>query len=282
MNLFNLIEVIEIGPTELCNLKCSFCPRSQGYPNLNLHITEEVALEIRRQLDDSNYKKLVSIAGKGEPLLTKNFENILDILTSNNPKYKLRIVTNGKNLDKFEKYFNKIDTILYNVYTNDKNLFINEKNKYKKYKNIDLGQVFPENETNESLSYEKINLYNNKNAYDGFSNRGGYLKSEINNIDDFKNITCSLLFTKLYINWNGNFHLCCDDWTNKKISSIWEENILDYVENNKTILKYKLFHLDKKRDKLDICKNCTRYSDLKDRIGIEYFKKIRKHIVKKS
>ena len=35
------MRTMEINPTELCNRKCSFCPRGDWYPNKNLHLTIE-------------------------------------------------------------------------------------------------------------------------------------------------------------------------------------------------------------------------------------------------
>ena len=59
MDYFNFIDVVEINPTELCNLQCSFCPRAHGYPNQNLHMSLDTAREIRNQLNDSKYSKKV-------------------------------------------------------------------------------------------------------------------------------------------------------------------------------------------------------------------------------
>ena len=35
---FSSLMSIDFMVTELCNLTCSFCPRSKGYPNLNFII----------------------------------------------------------------------------------------------------------------------------------------------------------------------------------------------------------------------------------------------------
>lgn len=264
MSFFSYIENIEIAPTELCNLKCGFCPRSNGYPNQNFHISEEVVKEIRTQLDEYNYRNVVSIAGKGEPTLTKDFDKILDILTKDNPRYKLLLVTNGKKLIDFEKYLDEIDTTLYNVYSPDLELCKKLKELYSKYKNVDVSCSETHNKHNKNYSditYQEVN----EKSGTSFSNRVGYLSYNEEELIAVKHVTCDLIFKNLFINWNGDYYLCCDDWTNNTISNIFEESIFDYVEKNETLNRYREYHLMEKRQELDICKTCTRNRKLRNK-----------------
>ena len=48
---------LEINPTELCNRTCSFCPRGQGYPNKNEHISLEVIDKIFKDLKELKKRK---------------------------------------------------------------------------------------------------------------------------------------------------------------------------------------------------------------------------------
>jgi len=43
---------IELNLTELCNMTCTFCPRSADYPNLNLHMSLDTIDTIATQLND--------------------------------------------------------------------------------------------------------------------------------------------------------------------------------------------------------------------------------------
>lgn len=92
--LIDIISTIEINPTELCNLKCSFCPRSTFYPNQNLNMSFEIAEKIKQHIDDLNYTGKVSITGRGEPTLHPKFKEYSNIFIKNK-KYKLKINTNG-------------------------------------------------------------------------------------------------------------------------------------------------------------------------------------------
>ena len=58
---------IEINITELCNRMCSFCPRAHGYPNLNLNMSVETAVQIKNQA--KGFVDTIHIVGRGEPLL---------------------------------------------------------------------------------------------------------------------------------------------------------------------------------------------------------------------
>ena len=111
VQITDLVETIEINPTELCNLRCSFCPRSTFYPNRNLHISIEHVKLIKNHLQEINYQNIVSFTGRGEPTLTENFEEIIDILTEDKT-WVLKMHTNGKNLDKYSHLIPKFD-ILY-------------------------------------------------------------------------------------------------------------------------------------------------------------------------
>lgn len=247
MNWFKLIQKIEINPTELCNLKCSFCPRSEGYPNQNAHISEEVSREIRKQLDESGYDRFISITGRGEPTLTKNFDKILDILLKGDRKYGAYMNTNGKKLEKYEKYIPFFSWINLDVYDVDKSVYEKQKERYSKHKNV-IVKYRPD----VGIDYGEYNEEFKKD----FSNRGGFLKSSKKN--NCEGSTCGFVFEKLFINLNGDFNLCCDDWTPTIMSNIYKESIPEYVNQNTKLKEYRESHKAGRRDLLDVCKNCDR------------------------
>ena len=91
-----MFRKIYIEITNICNLKCKFCPEtSRGKEFMSLENFEEVIKKIHK------YTKLVCLHVKGEPLLHNQLEDILKILE----KYNLRtnITTNGTLIkEKFE------------------------------------------------------------------------------------------------------------------------------------------------------------------------------------
>ena len=72
-----LFSWVELNFNELCNRKCIFCPRSDSYPNKNLHMDLEIAELIADQLQSLGFKGTVNISGTGEPLLTKNLLELI-------------------------------------------------------------------------------------------------------------------------------------------------------------------------------------------------------------
>ena len=83
-----MFKKIYIEITNICNLKCSFCPETKRKKEyMDLENFEKVISKIH------NYTRLVCLHVKGEPLLHKELEDILKILEKYN--LKANITTNG-------------------------------------------------------------------------------------------------------------------------------------------------------------------------------------------
>jgi MoaA/NifB/PqqE/SkfB family radical SAM enzyme len=262
MNFIDYIKCIEINPTELCNLKCTFCPRAFDYPNQNLHMSLETAQKIRRNLDEINFSQALIFAGRGEPTLTKNFVEILRIFMDNDPKFTIFIITNGKRLDKLQEFFNHPQVHFhYDVYDTDKNVFVKESERYASIKNIrclwrpDDGRTY--------ATHDRANEGRKKNKYEswgvstqGFTNRGGALGDNKFTITEKG---CGKLIFNMFIDWNGNYNLCCDDWTPLVLGNIFEESIEDFINKNETLSYYRKQHFcSNSRDGLPACQTCNR------------------------
>ena len=93
---FSSLMAIDFMCTELCNLKCDFCPRSKDYPNLNLHMSLDIIRKVAKELSDLEYKNRLLFCGFGEPLLYKHLVEAVTILKNEMPWQKnIQIVTNG-------------------------------------------------------------------------------------------------------------------------------------------------------------------------------------------
>jgi len=83
-----MFKKIYIEITNICNLKCKFCPETNRKKDfMSIENFEETIKKIHK------HTNLVCLHVKGEPLLHPNLEDILKILE----KYNLRanITTNG-------------------------------------------------------------------------------------------------------------------------------------------------------------------------------------------
>lgn len=255
MMFASLLQNIELNPTELCNLKCTFCPRAEGYPNQNLHMSLDTAKEIRKQIDEMEFSQSIIFAGRGEPTLTKDFDKLLDIFLENNPAYHIKVTTNGKRLDSLERFFNnsKVHFGL-DCYSTDREEFLRLTDKYMNCMNIfvawkpDIGLPYTD------PAYDKYPMFGN------LSNRAGALEGTAKAPDQTIH-SCHKLIWNMYIDWNGNYNLCCDDWTPLVLGNIFEETIYEFIETNETLSRYRRQHfMNNSRVGLPGCENCTRYS----------------------
>ena len=261
MDYFNFINVVEINPTELCNLQCSFCPRAHGYPNQNLHMSLDTAREIRNQLNDSKYSNKVIFAGRGEPTLTKDFDKIIEIFLEDNPKYQVQITTNGKRIDLLKKFWNDPNFIVhYDLYMTDEDEAVRVKDTYKEYMNFkfswkpDTGLNFDEHPIVKPDRRKR-----STSSREGMTNRAGFLGE--NTFSEFEDNTCSKLVYNMYIDWNGNYNLCCDDWNPLILGNIFEENIEDFINYNENLNGYRKKHFcENSRKGLPACQTCNRRS----------------------
>lgn len=83
-----MFKKIYIEITNICNLKCSFCPENnRTKQSMSVENFEEIICKIH------NHTKLVCLHVKGEPLLHNKLQEILEILEKYN--LKANITTNG-------------------------------------------------------------------------------------------------------------------------------------------------------------------------------------------
>lgn len=192
---------LEINPTELCNRTCSFCPRGDWYPNKNLHLTVEDTLLIKKRLDEFNYKGIVIISGKGEPMLNPYINDIVSILSDR----WLELITNGDRILNTPKHLN--------------DLFENG-----------LSRIIIDEYDNQENYDKKIEILGNKcgavknhfTKTHSYNNRSG----SFDTIEKSLNKKCYFPFYKGYIDLTMDFRFCCNDWKYKEsLGSIRESTI---------------------------------------------------------
>jgi radical SAM protein with 4Fe4S-binding SPASM domain len=215
---------IELNITELCNRKCSFCPRAHGYPNLNLHMSLETAIRIKEQARD--FVKSIHIVGRGEPLLNPNFLNILSVLSND---FRISIMTNGDHLYKYISQIHDIlnlnsgrNRITISLYDGDEQ-YNALKEQFKEYADITYYKTYDFGQgTNDDMFNQKHYI----------ANRAGALYSAVSNKP------CYVTLNRMFIDWDGSVNLCCHDWSEKAVyGNIFETNIkdiYDFITNNYT------------------------------------------------
>ena len=92
---------IELNITELCNRTCVFCPRVDPdiYPNRNLNMTPGLVSRLIDEVERLNLGCRFSFSGYGEPLLHKQFPNLIQQIRHRLPSNTIEVNTNGDRLD---------------------------------------------------------------------------------------------------------------------------------------------------------------------------------------
>ena len=228
---------IELNPTELCNLQCSFCPRSQDYPNQNLHMDLDTVDKIIEHCHElmsvapRGYVMTLSNTGRGEPVLHKHFREMMEKLIKFSDQYgdrvRLLVNTNGYKFDDHIDIFKRTDDVAFNVYYNYTfEEYENFLEKYRQYSNITVRRR-KEGEESEQVNY---------NA------RSGAIINDLTNVI-WSNLSyrgCQKPFRNIFIDWNGDYILCCNDWViMEPLDNIHNTSILDFYTTNPKLSKYK-------------------------------------------
>lgn len=206
---------IEINPTELCNRTCGFCPRSDSniYPNRNLHLSKQVLIRIVEELLINDYKGNIHFSGFGEPLLNPNIIDYIEYIKTHAPYVSVEINTNGDKLcrDKLIALHRHVDTIIIDCYDGEEQ----KKRLCELLKSVNV------------TKYIIRELWSGKEMIDSnyFNNRGGAIQNVGGMYTADKR--CFLPFYKLFIDWNGDILLCCNDWLrrHKNLGNIMTQSL---------------------------------------------------------
>ena len=71
-----------------CNRRCSFCPRSGDYPNVDEYMSIEIVREVIDRMREISFDGWIELAGRGEPTLNPDFEEIVRLLTPKDRTWK--------------------------------------------------------------------------------------------------------------------------------------------------------------------------------------------------
>lgn len=269
---------IDLDLTGLCNKRCSFCPRvDDSYPNENKHMSFAVIEEVMKQLRAINYKSWIELAGRGESTLHPQFEKVVDMLSKD--AWKLRLTTNGYKINKWWKtdLKNKFDEVILNTYTNEKDY----QDRIRDYAFLPNGTPIEHYFKPDGLSIEEMNqrggfiLPNDTDVKPikwqySFNNRAGYFNNKC------KPDPCWHPMRQIFIDYNGFYQMCCNDWTYQvKIGHVLERSLIDMYINDPKMNRVRWSLLNGDRRAVKPCSMCDdkqggKPSTLQD---IEKFKK---------
>lgn len=207
------ILTIEINTTELCNRTCVFCPRHDPsvYPNRNLHLTVKGAMLIAEELMRSEYTGKISFSGFGENLLNPWFVEIVEQMRYFLPSNVIECNTNG---DKLTPQYAKD---LFNAGMT--NIYINLYDGPEQVEPFDA--IMKEVGIEPEVQYKYRVHYGDVEKHGLLlNNRSGvvdWIGIEDSSIEKLKGKPCYYPFYKMFVDWNGDCILCCNDWDRTQI-----------------------------------------------------------------
>lgn len=224
------LRAVEVNLSNVCNLRCPFCPQSQGWTTDSpKYMSVETAKEIANQLKSFNFHGYLCIAGWGEPSLNPNFEEIINLFKDFQPQ----VITNGKTLDE-ETWHRICDISQVKISVHD---WDNLEYYKEKFKNTNAWF------RNHDAKNPQMNLYN----------RAGYMSEPEEKIYR----QCYLMFYKVCIDTDGTYYQCEADWARKSKTpmTIFNTPIYNYFS---TIINYRrrLMLLEGGRQNFECCKTC--------------------------
>ena len=240
-----LFSFVELNINELCNRTCIFCPRHdpKEYPNQNLHMNLDLAELIANQLNDLGFDGVVNISGTGEATLTKHLVNIVKKFGDKN--IHVEIVTNGDRLKP------KLIKKLYSVGL--KQLVVSM---YDGPEQVDyFDSLFKDCGIQKELYTLRDRWYDEQEDYGLiYTNRAGSLGTKLSSSEKRP---CYYPHYALYIDWNGDVLLCCQDMYNRtiKFGNVKNTPIFD-IWTDKKLMKYRKKLKEGDRSESP-CNNCN-------------------------
>ena len=272
-----MFKKIYIEITNICNLKCKFCPETtRNKESMSLKNFEKIINKIH------NYTKLVCLHVKGEPLLHNQLKDILKILEKYN--LKTNITTNGTLIkQKLEiiKKSNSVRQINFSIHSINENEKIQEQylqdifESVEKLENIIISyrlwnlQDIKDNEINTNIIKTIENYYNIDNLKQQliennfiqlrkniFINQDTeFTWPDINKHPIIEKGRCLALKEQIAILVDGTVVPCClDNNGDIPLGNILEEQLEDILNKTKSINIKKNF--ENSIITCELCKTC--------------------------
>lgn len=240
-DLMSTLQSIEINPSEMCSRTCVFCPRSNPklYKNVKNFIDLSTCELLAQQLIELNYTGRVGFVGFGEPLLHPQIIDCVRILSKTSAQW-LELNTNGDFLTReLASGLAKAGCthLSISLYDSDQTAMFDSM-----LAGIDINIVY-RHQYDASVNYN-LNLVNRIEITTG---------KELLNI----NRSCYFPFYKMFIDWNGDYLLCDQDWARYTGGQYNINNIS--VKNYWTdrINKYRIPLIDQDRSVHAPCNRCN-------------------------
>ena len=253
---------IELSLIDVCNRKCSFCPKADDAvaPDTYQKMTMLLIDKLVKELKEIKYQGSVVLCGYGEPMLHKD---VYEISRKLSEVSFVEVVTNGDTLTKKkikELYNANVNKVLVSLYDGPEQV-----EKFKKMS--DEAQV-----PNDFVILRHRWHDENQDFGLKLTNRAGTIKvGKQYDVDNFS--FCYYPSYSLLIDWNGDIFLCPQDWQRRRaMGNMMLENIFD-IWVGKIMTNYRKNLLKGKRC-ASPCSECNAEGTVLGKNHAEEWKKI--------
>ena len=227
---------IELSIIDVCNRKCSFCPKvdpkiaPDTYQRMSLSLIDKLCNELR----EIEYKGSVVLCGYGEPMLHKEVNIICKKLSEVS---FVEVVTNGDTLNpKVIKnlYANNVNKLLISMYDG--------KHQIEKF-----NKMIAKAEVHKDFVILRDRWYDSSKDYGlKLTNRTGTIDIGIQEkVGTFTK--CFYPSYQFLIDWNGDVFLCPQDWQRRvTMGNMMQEHIFD-IWDGRIMNKYRKDLINGKR-----------------------------------
>jgi radical SAM protein with 4Fe4S-binding SPASM domain len=238
---------IELSLIDVCNRACSFCPKSDESiaPNTHQRMTMTLIDKLVEDLKKINYEGAFCLCGYGEPMLHKEFYEIINKL---GVVGGVEIITNGDLVNKktlIKLFESKATKLIISLYDGPEQV-------------IKFKALIKELNIPEDFVILRDRWYSDKIDYGvKLTNRVGTVS--VGNQPDVKDYTKTKCFYTAYqmlIDWNGDVFLCPQDWQRRQtMGNIMQSDIFD-IWKGPILSKYRRKLLGGDRN-LNPCNQCN-------------------------
>lgn len=255
--LLNYLIRVDFDLTGMCNRQCSFCPRVDPdvYPNVNKQISLDTINVVLDELKQINFRGAIELAGRGESTLHKQFYEIVDMLSPPNKTWTLRLTTNGYKIRTWwPEVSHKFDEMILNSYDSKKEYL----ERIQKYKTLPNGHLIEHHWKPDGMTVEEINklpahvdTVSGKKFVYSFNNRAGFFDQKINKSP------CWHPMRQIFIDYYGNYQMCCNDWKYQIIiGNVHERSLLDMYVNDPKLNRIRHSLINGNREAIKPCSMC--------------------------
>ena len=249
--MHQFVSKLELSITDLCNFRCVFCPHSTTFPNRANHMSLDTINVCIDHLLELGRDIPITLAGRGEPTLHPQFEEVVKTLISRHGNVKL--FTNGARLSRYKHLIPLFSLVVLDIYdeTNNVRSLVDT---YSKYPNIQIDDMRIDRAGKYRLSV-KAGKIRHKNTMLDVSSRASSVNIE--GLTDAYYVrnrkfgdACTRPFTNIFVEWSGNYAICCEDWERTiDFDTVHNISFIEYMSTNANYQNIVSSLLQGKRDK---------------------------------